>query len=290
MTARRTVAARRVSRASPRCAARLVLLLLPLLAPGSTRAAPVRAAAPLESLAGAAGERQAGGRPNPVTGLATPDVPLGYDGRTAATMEGARGAAHGTTWRPCGARPPQQLPCELCRPPRRLRALHAALHGGQGGQPNPRPQPLARPLPAPCMRPRPDLVLPYGYPLETYPVEAPGGFVLRVYRIPRAAAGAAARPGPRPAVVLHHGITLSSAGFAVLGPADGMAFYLADAGARMRARGCVSDGGWRSGGLGRGEGSIPVLLRGGCATGLPLLGHDALGSARATPLHKRHRP
>ena len=75
-----------------------------------------------------------------------------------------------------------------------------------------------------------DLVLPFGYPLETYPVETPDGFVLRLYRIPYGRANATKPGGKRPAVLLHHGVTLSSACFVVLDPQSSMGFYLADAG------------------------------------------------------------
>ena len=74
------------------------------------------------------------------------------------------------------------------------------------------------------------MVLPYGYPLESYPVETIDGFVLRLHRIPHGKDNASA-PGPRPVVILDHGVTLSSASFAVLDPESSMAFYLADAGA-----------------------------------------------------------
>jgi hypothetical protein len=78
----------------------------------------------------------------------------------------------------------------------------------------------------------PDLVLPWGYPLESYPVETADGAVLRIYRIPYGVRNAS-RPGPRPAVLLHHGITLASSCFVVLDPESSMAFYLADAGERQ---------------------------------------------------------
>ena len=73
-------------------------------------------------------------------------------------------------------------------------------------------------------------MLPFGYPLETYPVETPDGFVLRLYRIPYGRANATKPGGKRPAVLLHHGVTLSSACFVVLDPQSSMGFYLADAG------------------------------------------------------------
>ncbi|KAI8473215.1 MAG: Alpha/Beta hydrolase protein [Monoraphidium minutum] len=77
-----------------------------------------------------------------------------------------------------------------------------------------------------------DLVLPWGYPLESYPVETPDGFILRLYRIPYGAKNATrADPSkPKPAVLLHHGVTLASSSFVVLDPDSSMGFYLADAG------------------------------------------------------------
>ena len=72
-------------------------------------------------------------------------------------------------------------------------------------------------------------MLPYGYPLETYPVETPDGFILRVYRIPHGKKNSTAS-GPKPVVVLHHGITLASSCFVVLDTEASMGFYLADAG------------------------------------------------------------
>ncbi|GBF94026.1 lipase member J [Raphidocelis subcapitata] len=117
------------------------------------------AAAASASMAGAARGRQAGGRPDPLEGLTTPDVP-GLSNESAS-ME--------------------------------------------------------------------DLVLPRGYPLESYPVETADGHVLRLYRIPHGAKNAT-RPGPRPAVLLHHGITCASSSFTCLDPESSMGFYLADAG------------------------------------------------------------
>lgn len=75
-----------------------------------------------------------------------------------------------------------------------------------------------------------DLVFPWGYPLETYPVETYDGFVLRLYRIPYGVKNATNPQKKRPAVLLHHGVTLSSSCFVVLDPDSSMGFYLADAG------------------------------------------------------------
>ncbi|KAI8477459.1 MAG: Alpha/Beta hydrolase protein [Monoraphidium minutum] len=74
-----------------------------------------------------------------------------------------------------------------------------------------------------------DLVLGQGYPLETYPVETYDGFILRLYRIPHGKKNATGT-GPKPAVLLHHGITLASSCWVVLDPDSSMGFYLADAG------------------------------------------------------------
>ncbi len=74
-------------------------------------------------------------------------------------------------------------------------------------------------------------MLPFGYPLETYPVETTDGFILRLYRIPY---GVSNSTNPttkdKPVVLLHHGVTLASSSFTCLDPNSSMAFYLADAG------------------------------------------------------------
>jgi len=69
-----------------------------------------------------------------------------------------------------------------------------------------------------------------GYPLETYPVETVDGSVLRMYRIPYGKKNATRPSKDKPVVMLFHGVTLSSASFAVLDEESSMAFYLADAG------------------------------------------------------------
>jgi hypothetical protein len=179
-----------------------------------------------KSMAGAAKGRKAGGRPDPVPGLANPDTPALSN--KSASMEGGCQGPRGRVWRQA----------------RRLAATgHAAAGCGvwtRGrGQPTPRPPP-------------PDLVLPYGYPLESYPVETHDGFVLRLYRIPRGRKNATA-PGPRPAVMLNHGVTLASSSYAVLDPDSSMAFYLADAGGWRGVGGCRGGAG-TAGGVVGGEG------------------------------------
>jgi hypothetical protein len=66
-----------------------------------------------------------------------------------------------------------------------------------------------------------------GYPLEKHAVDTPDGWRLNMYRIPY---GKGQQPGPRPVVLLHHGITLSSACFTLLQPNESMAYLFADAG------------------------------------------------------------
>ncbi|KAI8477465.1 MAG: Alpha/Beta hydrolase protein [Monoraphidium minutum] len=75
-----------------------------------------------------------------------------------------------------------------------------------------------------------DLVLGQGYPLETYPVETYDGFILRLYRIPYGKAAAGDGGGPRPAVLIAHGLTEASSSWVGLDPESSMGFFLADAG------------------------------------------------------------
>jgi hypothetical protein len=68
-----------------------------------------------------------------------------------------------------------------------------------------------------------------GYPLESYKVNTPDGWVLTMYRIPHGKKRHNT-PGKRPVIYLHHGITLSSGCFTVLNEDESMAYILADAG------------------------------------------------------------
>jgi hypothetical protein len=70
-------------------------------------------------------------------------------------------------------------------------------------------------------------VLKNGYSLQKHAVNTPDGWRLNMYRIPH---GKGQQPGPRPVVLLHHGITLSSACFTLLQPNESMAYVFADAG------------------------------------------------------------
>lgn len=60
----------------------------------------------------------------------------------------------------------------------------------------------------------------------------PDGWVLNMFRIPHGKYRHAS-PGPRPVVLLHHGITLDSACFVPLGANQSLALILADAGASV---------------------------------------------------------
>eukprot|EP00775_Hariotina_reticulata_P003205 gene3205-3482_t len=73
-----------------------------------------------------------------------------------------------------------------------------------------------------------DLV-PKNYPLEEHKVYTEDGWVLRMHRIPRGGIRHT-NPGPRPVVLLFHGLTLSSASFALFNPNESLAYILADAG------------------------------------------------------------
>ncbi|XP_075973243.1 lipase 3-like [Anticarsia gemmatalis] len=73
----------------------------------------------------------------------------------------------------------------------------------------------------------PGLIRKYGYPQETHLVTTSDGYILEAHRIPH---GRNSSPGPRPAVLIMHGLLSSSADFIVLGPGSALAYILADAG------------------------------------------------------------
>eukprot|EP00877_Chromochloris_zofingiensis_P014376 jgi/Chrzof1/9192/Cz03g39100.t1 len=74
-----------------------------------------------------------------------------------------------------------------------------------------------------------DLVKPNGYPLLAYEVPTRDGFILTMYRIPYGRYRNN-KPGKRPLVLLHHGVTLASNCFVCLNANESSAFMLADAG------------------------------------------------------------
>lgn len=82
----------------------------------------------------------------------------------------------------------------------------------------------------------PELVKPFGYPIEEHFVETADGYVLGVYRIPYGRKdslithGAPVSRVPRPPVLLQHGLLDSSATWVVNYPDQSLGFILADAG------------------------------------------------------------
>eukprot|EP00882_Tetradesmus_deserticola_P024099 GHRQ01026325.1.p1 GENE.GHRQ01026325.1~~GHRQ01026325.1.p1 ORF type:complete len:358 (+),score=63.04 GHRQ01026325.1:356-1429(+) len=72
-------------------------------------------------------------------------------------------------------------------------------------------------------------MVPEGYPFEKHRVNTEDGWVLNMYRIPHGKYRNN-KPGPRPVVLLHHGITLSSACWTLLNANESTAYILADAG------------------------------------------------------------
>eukprot|EP00882_Tetradesmus_deserticola_P006787 GHRQ01007145.1.p1 GENE.GHRQ01007145.1~~GHRQ01007145.1.p1 ORF type:complete len:352 (+),score=55.01 GHRQ01007145.1:356-1411(+) len=72
-------------------------------------------------------------------------------------------------------------------------------------------------------------MVPEGYPIEKHRVNTEDGWVLNMYRIPHGKYRNN-KPGPRPVVLLHHGITLSSACWTLLNANESTAYILADAG------------------------------------------------------------
>ncbi|XP_064076668.1 lipase 1-like [Vanessa tameamea] len=75
----------------------------------------------------------------------------------------------------------------------------------------------------------PGLIRKYGYPVEVHNIVTADGYVVQAHRIPHGR-DANNRPGPRPVVLLMHGLFCSSADFLVLGPGNALAYVLAEAG------------------------------------------------------------
>ncbi|CAG4936635.1 unnamed protein product [Colias eurytheme] len=69
----------------------------------------------------------------------------------------------------------------------------------------------------------------YGYPFEEHPVVTEDGYILGLHRIPHGRDQNNV-PGPRPAVLVMHGLFSSSADFIIMGPGTAMAYILAEAG------------------------------------------------------------
>lgn len=69
--------------------------------------------------------------------------------------------------------------------------------------------------------------------METHKVLTKDGYILTMYRIPHGKYRNT-KPGPRPVVLLQHGVTLASNSFVLLNANESMAFILADAGEPAR--------------------------------------------------------
>ncbi|XP_055901809.1 lipase 3-like [Eupeodes corollae] len=72
------------------------------------------------------------------------------------------------------------------------------------------------------------LVEKHGYPFEEHEVQTSDGYILTMHRIPYSAR--VETPEPRPVVFLMHGILCSSSDWVLLGPENGLAYILSDAG------------------------------------------------------------
>jgi lysosomal acid lipase/cholesteryl ester hydrolase len=95
-----------------------------------------------------------------------------------------------------------------------------------------------------------DFVVPHGFPLEEHFVTTPGGFILRLFRIPHGTVannsssssssssasasnnggGPSSSGSPRPVAFMQHALMDSSVGWVLLGPRRALAFQLAEAG------------------------------------------------------------
>eukprot|EP00878_Enallax_costatus_P037221 GHUV01042028.1.p1 GENE.GHUV01042028.1~~GHUV01042028.1.p1 ORF type:complete len:170 (-),score=16.16 GHUV01042028.1:1513-2022(-) len=79
-------------------------------------------------------------------------------------------------------------------------------------------------------------LVPDGYPFEKHKVITEDGWILNMYRIPYGKYRNN-KPGKRPAILLHHGITLSSASFALYNENETLAYICADAGKSLDRNG-----------------------------------------------------
>jgi hypothetical protein len=80
----------------------------------------------------------------------------------------------------------------------------------------------------------PSALLASGYTLENHKAVTPDGWVLNLYRIPHGK-NRNSSPGKRPVIYMHHGISLSSASFALFNENESVAYILADAGGRVNS-------------------------------------------------------
>ncbi|XP_055847681.1 lipase 3-like [Episyrphus balteatus] len=74
------------------------------------------------------------------------------------------------------------------------------------------------------------LIEKHGYPFEEHTVQTSDGYVLTMHRIPYSSQVESSEDGPRPVAFLMHGILCSSSDWVILGPGNGLAYLLSDAG------------------------------------------------------------
>ncbi|XP_052754991.1 lipase 3-like [Galleria mellonella] len=76
----------------------------------------------------------------------------------------------------------------------------------------------------------PDLIRKYNYPIEVHNVTTEDGYILEIHRIPHGRDNNNDPNVRRPVVFLMHGLLCSSADWVLMGPGDGFAYLLAEAG------------------------------------------------------------
>ncbi|XP_013200008.1 lipase 3 [Amyelois transitella] len=76
----------------------------------------------------------------------------------------------------------------------------------------------------------PGLVTKYRYPLEVHTLTTSDGYILEVHRIPHGRDENNTPDSNKPVVLLMHGLWSSSADYVLLGPGNGLAYILAEAG------------------------------------------------------------
>lgn len=76
----------------------------------------------------------------------------------------------------------------------------------------------------------PELIKRNGYPVEVHTALTKDGYILNMHRIPHGINGYDVSKNSRPVVFLQHGLACSSSDWVIMGPEQGFAYMLADAG------------------------------------------------------------